>query len=81
MPFDFYLPIYNICIEFDGIQHKNGWNHKSKILQEESFKIIKNNDNVKNNYCKDNNIELLRIPYSKIKKINKVLDEKFKENK
>lgn len=56
LPFDFYLPTNNLIIEFDGIQHfeEVGYgNHK----------ITAEHDKIKNQYCKDNNITLLRIPY------------------
>lgn len=61
--FDFYLPEYNVLIEYDGSQHfkeniqNSGWNSK------ENYDIIKYRDNFKNKWCKDNNIPLIRIPY------------------
>lgn len=61
--FDFYLPDYNLCIEYDGIQHFKPINYfggkKSYIEQI-------NRDKIKNQYCTDNNIILYRIPYYKI---------------
>lgn len=57
LKFDFYLPKYDTCIEFDGQQHfSNRW---SKIL----LRQIKRNDRIKNNYCKNNNIKLIRIKF------------------
>jgi len=60
LPFDFYLPELNICIEYDGQQHFEKWNKwgKDKDLD---FRIIK--DNIKTKFCQDNNIKLLRIRY------------------
>lgn len=54
--FDFYLPQQNTLIEYDGEQHfvKRG-NFGTK------FDSLKQNDITKNNYCKDNNIKLIRI--------------------
>lgn len=66
--FDFYLPDYNCCIEFDGKQHfkeKGTWAEKDNGLKEIQIK-----DNIKNQYCKNNNIKLIRIPYWDIDKIN-----------
>ena len=60
MRFDFYLPKFNRIIEFDGIQHfksLGGWN------DEKNLNLIKQRDNIKNEYCKKNNIPLVRIPY------------------
>lgn len=72
LPFDFYLPKYNCCIEYDGEQHYRavGW-----YGGKENFKVTQLRDNIKNEYCKKNNIPLLRIKYNKIDDINKMLDE------
>lgn len=45
-------------IEFDGIQHFEEQNYFSHDLEN-----TKNNDMLKNRYCKENNIPLVRIPY------------------
>jgi hypothetical protein len=61
LPFDFYLIDYNILIEYDGIQHFQPVEYFGGEL---NFKIIQQNDLIKNNYCKDKNIKLIRIPYN-----------------
>ena len=61
LPFDFYLPEYNICIEYDGEHHFHPmemWGGYEKFL------ISQENDNIKNEYCKTHNITLLRLPYT-----------------
>ena len=58
--FDFYLPDYNILIEYDGRQHfevVDIWGG------EEGLRKTKINDNIKNDYCKKNGIPLLRISH------------------
>lgn len=60
LPFDFYLPDYNLCIEYDGVQHFKPVN---KFGGEEKFKILQLNDKIKDEYCKKNGIKLLRISY------------------
>ena len=45
-------------IEFDGIQHYKEQDYFTHNLTE-----TKNNDIIKNEYCKSNNIPLVRIPY------------------
>lgn len=60
LKFDFYLPDYNICIEYDGIQHFNPVQIFGGIS---TFKKMKINDEIKNKYCDNNNIKLLRISY------------------
>lgn len=65
LPFDFYLLDYNICIEYDGQQHYEPVDFAGKGLEHAQQKFIKTqyHDEIKNIYCKNNNIPLLRIPY------------------
>lgn len=60
--FDFYLPAYNIVIEFDGYQHfyftGYEWNTEENYL-----KTIEK-DHFKTQWCKNNGISLIRIPYT-----------------
>lgn len=60
LPFDFYLLDYNSCIEFDGSQH---FKLNEFFGGAEGFKKIVKNDQIKNEYCKNNNIRLIRIRY------------------
>lgn len=67
LKFDFYLPKYNLCIEYDGEQH---FVSKKHFGGEQGLKIRQKRDKIKHNYCKENNIKLLRIKYNEnIKKI------------
>jgi hypothetical protein len=75
LPFDFYLIDYNLCIEFDGIQH---FKPLKFFGEEDGFNSIKKNDEIKNKYCFNNGIDLLRIPYLKIKEIEKIIKIKLK---
>ena len=59
--FDFYLPKYNICIEFDGIQH---FEPVKRFGGEFYLNEIIKKDSIKNKYCEDNNIKLIRIKYN-----------------
>ena len=72
LPFDFYLPIQNVCIEFDGEQHFKPIKYwrSSNYLNE-----IQKHDKIKTNYCKKNNIKLIRISYKKINQIEAILNE------
>ena len=59
--FDFYLPSIRMAIECDGEQHF----HPIEFWGgEEKFRILQENDMIKNNYCKKHNILLLRLPYT-----------------
>lgn len=74
--FDFYLPEYNACIEFDGLQHFR----QSKLFGgEENFNLTKKRDSIKNEFCKNNNIYLIRIKYNQVNKINTILDNYIKQ--
>ena len=68
LPFDFYLPQYNVCIEFDGIQHFNPssfvYGNTSEKEKLKNLQYIQKHDQIKNNYCKNNKIDLLRIRYN-----------------
>lgn len=60
--FDFYVE-NSFLIEFDGIQHFSaigGWS------TEDYLELTKQRDEYKNNWCKENNIPLKRIPYWKL---------------
>lgn len=60
LPFDFFLVDYNKCIEFDGKQHFESVEY---FGGQKGFENRKQHDYIKNEYCKNNNIPLLRIPY------------------
>ena len=59
LPFDFYIPELNICIEYQGIQHYK----VVDFFGEENFYKTKVNDNIKMEYCKNNKIKLITVPY------------------
>lgn len=72
---DFYLPQYNMIIEFDGQQHFNynnrGWNTKKNHIE------TLRRDQIKNQFCKDNKIKLIRIPYTKQDQIEEILTREY----
>jgi len=72
LPFDFYLPEYNMCIEFDGKQHFIQHKMWTDLI------TIKKRDEIKNIYCKQNNIILHRINYKEINIIEEKLNDIFK---
>lgn len=71
LPFDFYLPKNNKCIEFDGKQHFEPIDH---FGGEESFETLQRHDRMKRNYCRTQRIPLLRINYK-----DKDIDTKLEE--
>jgi hypothetical protein len=61
LPFDFYLPDYNICIEYNGIQHYKPVEH---FGGENGLIIRQKNDKIKMEYCYNNDIPFLIINYN-----------------
>lgn len=78
LPFDFAI-LNNkgdllFLIEFQGKQHyiETGWTQDAK-KSKESFIMQQINDNMKRDYCKTNNINLVEIGYFQIPKIESIL--------
>lgn len=68
--YDFYVPNYHICIEFDGKQHYTGmWNGMKKDCA--------NSDFLKTAFCLKKGIKLLRIKYTDIDKVGDRVCEFF----
>ena len=76
LPFDFYLPNINKCIEFQGEQH---FKEMGKYFESRNggLKKRKERDKIKKEYCVNNNIELIEISYKDINNINKILKQKL----
>lgn len=72
LPFDFYLPDKKTIIEFDGRQH-----FEDTEFFTYSYEKTKKHDEIKNDYCNKNNINLIRIPYWDINNIDKILNSKL----
>lgn len=70
LPFDFYIPEYNLCIEFDGRQHYDIVEYFGGL---DAFIDTKIRDTIKNVYCKNNNIKLIRIPYWDFFNVEKII--------
>lgn len=69
LKFDFYLPDFNLNIEYQGIQHypikfkKSKYNTKHLNYFIPNFKSQKKRDQIKRDFCKKEKIKLLEIPY------------------
>jgi very-short-patch-repair endonuclease len=70
--FDFWIENLNIIIEYDGEFHFQ------PIFGENLLNKVKLNDTIKNNFCKQNNIQLIRIPYWEFKNIKETLEKWLK---
>jgi len=60
-----------MLIEFDGIFHYE------KQYEDDGFETLQIHDKRKNQYCKNNNIKLLRIPYWDFDNIEKILQKEL----
>ncbi len=78
LPFDFYLSEYNICIEYDGIQHFESIEY---FGGDDKLKYTKKLDNIKNKWCEDNKIKLIRISYKNYNNIENILQKEIYKNK
>jgi hypothetical protein len=79
LPFDYRVLDSNGClkclIEFDGIQH---FEPLEVFGGQEGFEYRQICDQIKNEYCIDNNIPLLRIKYTALGMVDKILDQFMK---
>ena len=75
LPFDFAVFTDNgiKLIEFDGSQHYNV--RKDAHWGSSDFEYILKHEDIKNVYCRQHGIPLLRIPYWKVNSVEKILRE------
>lgn len=76
LKFDFYLPDYNMCIEYQGAQHYKSVDYFGGI---EHFEESQKRDNIKRDFCKSNGISLLEIPYTEMKRIPIILEQELQK--
>jgi hypothetical protein len=74
LSYDFYLPQYNLLIEYQGNFHDG----TTSIQTKEDFKIQQEHDRRKREYAKDNNIRLLEIWYKDFDNIEQILEQYLK---
>lgn len=71
LPFDFYLDEYNICVEYHGEQHYRPYSY---FGGESDFEEGQIRDKIKEDFCKNNNIKLIIIPYWEYQNIEIIMD-------
>jgi len=74
LQFDFFLPDYNTCVEFDGLQHFQPVDY---FGGEATFEKTKKSDAIKTDFCKKYGINLIRIPYKKISETDLILGKEI----
>ena len=79
LKFDFYIPSKNLLIEYDGEQHFQISRFGNKTVEEatQMLKLQQYHDQIKNQWCIDNNIELLRISFKEFNELDKILGGKL----
>ncbi len=82
LSYDFYIPVNNLFIEFQGEQHYRVVDFSSKDMKkaEKNFKKQQEHDRRKREYAQQNNIDLLEITYLEEDKIEEILDKIFNKN-
>lgn len=76
--FDFYLKDINTCVEYQGRQHYEPVSFGSTASEQEiihRFNVQCKNDEIKKQYCQDNNIKLITIPYTDFDNIEQILNK------
>jgi hypothetical protein len=73
LPFDFYFPELNICLEYDGAQHDYNV-FKTTHTAYEAYKL---HDITKTEYCKNKNIQLFRIHHTDFYRVESILADLF----
>jgi hypothetical protein len=74
LSYDFYLPTYNLLIEFQGKQHYEPIDWFGGF---EKFEYQQEHDKRKRKYAKEHSIELMEIPYWDINKIENILESRL----
>lgn len=74
LSYDFYLPDFNLLIEYQGEQHERPVDVFGGVKQ---FQVQQEHDLRKRKYAKEHHIELLEIWYYDFQNLEKILENKF----
>ena len=74
MMIDFFLPKYNIAIEYNGIQHYE----ENPLFDTRNLEQQQWRDDAVRSYCKNHGIKLIEIPYTDFDNIEGLLNRKLK---
>lgn len=77
--FDFFLPHYRMCIEYQGEQHYKpvDFTGAKPEQAEAGFDALCKRDSIKRSFCEKYKIELLEIPYENHSHIEEILSRKL----
>ena len=74
LSFDFYLPEYDMMIEYDGEQH---FYPIERFGGEDALKKNKIRDKIKDTWCENHGVKMLRIPFWEYGNIDTILSEEL----
>lgn len=74
LSFDFFVPSRNLCVEYQGEQHYRPMGY---FGGEKTFSDTCRRDEIKREFCKQNGIDLLDIPYFEFDDIEGILRVEF----
>lgn len=74
MPFDFYIPDFDVIIEYDGIQH---FKPIEKFGGIDELINTRRRDKLKDTYCDENHIDLIRVPYYEYNEIETIIKRRL----
>lgn len=81
LPFDFAVHFrnYDVLIEYDGEQHSHpvDFAGKGDLWALEQFRETQRRDRIKDDYCRANGIQLIRIDYTQFDEIETILEHKL----
>lgn len=75
LSYDFYIPVFGVLIEYNGIQHYEPIEYFGGQKQ---LNIQLEHDKRKREYAKQNNIKLIEIPYWEFDNIEKILSKELR---
>jgi len=73
LKFDFYIPSKNLLVEYDGRQHFLVGQLGKYTMTAHDLSATQFRDSIKTEYALKNNIDLLRIPYTKLSHTEQIL--------
>ena len=76
LSYDFYIPKYNLIIEYDGEYHFRLIKYKNESMEDAKNRFNKQqiHDRMKSKYALDNDMDLLRIPYWEFDNLEEILE-------
>lgn len=78
LPFDRFCEELNLIIEYDGEWHYMPIPYIDKEKAEKQLAITQYHDKIKNEYCKNHNINIIRVPYWENNNMEEYIKEQMK---